>query len=559
MKYKHLFFLILSFVFLSNIQAITVAGKVTDSQTQLGINNAKVVAYNLDGTANDSDFGTISGHVFFDGSNEPILGAAVHFMATAGGPQFFAAPIAFTDSAGYYEYQLPPWDYYVMVEYYLDPVMLNPYIEFYDDVQNFAEATPVTVSDSMATENIDFGIPTPNFVSATIEGIVEDENGNPLENARVSIFSGGNNSGGIVYNLTDFTNENGEYSITIEHVSPFGNSFIVMAKKEGYKKEFYDNKPEMFLADRIIIDSSGDTLITGIDFSLEEITPLEFYSISGTVTDSLGAGLNLTIVAAFGNQLGNFGFAITDSAGNYFIPNLPQGIYYVLFYRMGYAPQFYDGAIIWEDADPIDLQSDEFGINAVLTEMPVLVFPGNINGIITSNGEPVSGVMVSVSNTNQEMMAYSMTDASGQYNISGLNNGDYTLAATKVNYQSQTQNINLDLLSGTSQVVNLNLPSGVTDVGDNVIDVPSDYVLGNNYPNPFNPSTTITFSLPEAANVKLTVINAIGQKVAELVKDNLEAGNHSITFNAENLNSGIYFYKLQVEKFVSVKNMILLK
>ncbi len=508
---------------------------------------------------NVSGFGTISGHVYFDGSNEPILGAVIHFIPTPGGPQFFAAPLAFTDSSGYYEYQLPSWDYYVMVEYYFDPVMLNPYIEFYDDVQNFAEATPVTVSDSISTENIDFGIPSPNFISATIEGKVEEENGNPLSNARVSILSGGNNSVGIIYSLEDFTNEDGEYSITIEHVTPFSNSFIVMAMKEGFKKEFYNNKPEMFLADRIIIDSPEDTTVTDIDFSLEEITPLEFYSISGTVADSLGMGLNSTIVAAFGTQLGSFGFAITDSVGDYFIPNLPEGIYYVLFYRMGYAPQFYDGAMVWEDADPIDLQANITGINAVLIEMPILVFPGNINGVITNDGEPVSGVMVSVSNSNQEMIAYSMTNASGQYNISGLNSGSYNLTATKVNYQSQTQNINFDLSNGTNQVINLNLPTGVTDVEDDVIDVPSDFTLGNNYPNPFNPSTTITYSLPEAANVKLTVFNAIGQEIANLIKGNVEAGNHSITFNAENLNSGIYFYKLETGKFVSVKKMILLK
>jgi hypothetical protein len=332
-----------------------------------------------------------------------------------------------------------------------------------------------------------------------------------------------------------------------------------MAKKEGYKKEFYDNKPEMFLADRIIIDSYEDTTVTGIDFSLEDITPLEFYSISGMVTNSVGMGLNSTIVAAFGNQLGSFGFAITDSTGNYLIPNLPQGTYYVLFYRMGYAPQFYDGAMIWEDANPIDLQTDVFGINAVLTEMPLLVFPGSINGIITNGGEPVSGVMVSVSNTNQEMMAYSMTDASGQYYINGLNTGDYTLTATKVNYQSQTQNINLDLSSGTSQVINLNLPTGVTDVEEDLRDVPSEYRLENNYPNPFNPSTTITYSIPEAAFVKLTVFNAIGQEIVKLVNRNMEAGKHTVTFDAEDLNSGIYFYKIEAGKFVQVKKMILLK
>ncbi len=85
------------------------------------------------------------------------------------------------------------------------------------------------------------------------------------------------------------------------------------------------------------------------------------------------------------------------------------------------------------------------------------------------------------------------------------------------------------------------------------------YNLSQNYPNPFNPSTTIKYSIPQASNVKLTVYNSLGQKIAELVNGSNEAGNHTVNFNASNLSSGMYFYKIEASGFSEVKKMILLK
>ena len=80
-----------------------------------------------------------------------------------------------------------------------------------------------------------------------------------------------------------------------------------------------------------------------------------------------------------------------------------------------------------------------------------------------------------------------------------------------------------------------------------------------NYPNPFNPSTTIRFSLPQAGNVKLTVYNLLGEQVIQLVNDFREAGMHTINFNASELNSGIYIYKIEAAGLVQTKKMTLLK
>jgi hypothetical protein len=80
-----------------------------------------------------------------------------------------------------------------------------------------------------------------------------------------------------------------------------------------------------------------------------------------------------------------------------------------------------------------------------------------------------------------------------------------------------------------------------------------------NYPNPFNPNTVISYQLAVSSNVELTVYNLIGQKVATLVSEKQKAGYHKIEFNAANLSSGIYFYRLQTDEFVDVKKMVLMK
>ena len=89
---------------------------------------------------------------------------------------------------------------------------------------------------------------------------------------------------------------------------------------------------------------------------------------------------------------------------------------------------------------------------------------------------------------------------------------------------------------------------------------PEAFILDQNYPNPFNSSTLIKFSLPEDVNnVRLSIYNIEGQKVAELVNAQLVAGRYSYQWDAGNIASGTYFYELKTDKFISKKKMILLK
>lgn len=89
--------------------------------------------------------------------------------------------------------------------------------------------------------------------------------------------------------------------------------------------------------------------------------------------------------------------------------------------------------------------------------------------------------------------------------------------------------------------------------------IPAEFSLSQNYPNPFNPSTKIKFALPTMANVSLKIFDLTGKQVAQLVNGSLPAGTHEYTFDASQLSSGVYFYKLESKGFTQVKKMMLVK
>lgn len=95
--------------------------------------------------------------------------------------------------------------------------------------------------------------------------------------------------------------------------------------------------------------------------------------------------------------------------------------------------------------------------------------------------------------------------------------------------------------------------------GDTVDGTPTEFALADNYPNPFNPATRLSFDLPEASNVRLTVFDALGRRVAILADGSFDAGTHAVSFNASSLPSGVYLYRIEADAFTQTKRMLLLK
>jgi hypothetical protein len=122
-----------------------------------------------------------------------------------------------------------------------------------------------------------------------------------------------------------------------------------------------------------------------------------------------------------------------------------------------------------------------------------------------------------------------------------------------------SENANTTYLPITYYLDDLKIVPTVTGVADRNNQVPVKFSLSQNYPNPFNPTTTIPFYLPEKSHVRLSLANILGQEIREIVDGEYGAGQHEVVFNAGNLAAGIYFYKIETERYTEVKKLALVK
>jgi hypothetical protein len=177
---------------------------------------------------------------------------------------------------------------------------------------------------------------------------------------------------------------------------------------------------------------------------------------------------------------------------------------------------------------------------------------GLISGYVRkSGGTAISGVSMN------GLPATSVSDSSGNYSAIINYGWSGTVVPSKPGYSFIPDSVTYTNLAGNFLTNYTATPvESVTMIEDIA---PKDYSLGINYPNPFNPFTTIRFGLPKRSQVALSVFNALGQNVAQLVNGDINAGYHEVTFDGSNLASGVYFYRLQAGSFVQTKKLLLLR
>jgi hypothetical protein len=130
------------------------------------------------------------------------------------------------------------------------------------------------------------------------------------------------------------------------------------------------------------------------------------------------------------------------------------------------------------------------------------------------------------------------------------------------------EGLNYDSTYMANLVINNNTPmipeipvvvNGIVGVDDDVPVMPQEFSVAQNYPNPFNARTSISFALPEQSDVRIEVFNLLGQKTATIAEGLFPAGNHTVTWDASDVASGVYYYKLTAGDFSAIKMMTLLK
>ena len=98
-----------------------------------------------------------------------------------------------------------------------------------------------------------------------------------------------------------------------------------------------------------------------------------------------------------------------------------------------------------------------------------------------------------------------------------------------------------------------------SDIAVNSILLPKEFILSPAYPNPFNPTTTLSFAIPIDSEVSLSIYNLQGREVSTLIEGNMDAGYHSVIWDADNHSSGVYFVKMIAGEYVKTQKLMLVK
>jgi hypothetical protein len=148
----------------------------------------------------------------------------------------------------------------------------------------------------------------------------------------------------------------------------------------------------------------------------------------------------------------------------------------------------------------------------------------------------------------------------GNSNIELTANTTHTFVPDWPNIYNNQLTILVDVGNDGTIDDTLHIENQVTDIEDQgLLLIPDEYRLEQNYPNPFNNSTVIKYSVPHTSNVVIKVFDILGNEIETLINEEKPAGTYELTWYAEGLPSGIYFYRLQAGSFVETKKMILLK
>ncbi len=495
---------------------------------------------------------TVSGILTDQNTGQPIIYGKIRFIPVFG----WGMTNVFTDSTGEFTAHLFPGTYLI---YSTAP---GYFPEYYDNVRDIFRAEKVTLKsgDSLSVNiALTQKAPPQRFM---LSGSVKDSLGNPLK-AEISVYNVASNT----FHRRIFravTDSSGNYTVNVgqsDTVVVFAHPF-----NKDYLSEFYNDKTNFLDADRIPIDSN----VSNINFVLEH-KPVYNNGISGTVTGDSGEGVSSIIFAIrLGNKIRfNHGriSTLTDSLGSYQFTNLYPGYYILLAIPQDdYLPTFfrYDSTqtLRWKNADSVMVDSNGMvtGINFTVKAIPDSG-ANTVNGRVVDNaGNPVAGTMVLATDQNQEVYSYGITNANGNYTISGLIPGSYSITPEKYDYNStQSSDVTVDYNTAYSATASFSItPESVTSVKQSSNTV-TNFVLNQNYPNPFNPTTVISYSIPNETRVTLRVYNILGKEVATLVNGEKPAGNYNIIFNGSNLASGVYFYQLTAGNFMATKKLMLIK
>jgi len=495
---------------------------------------------------------SISGTVTVQATGEPIAGAVVEaFKENAHiDPALTNAGFrAKTDELGKYTIDnLPSGKYLVLAfaEGYLP--------EFFEESAAKDSADLVVVEDNTDVENIDFTLVT----GGSISGFVGSEADSlPIGGALVRVFA--SNTG---RHLRTFTNNDGIYKVG---GLPTG-TYLVQVIAEGFVPELYDNAEHRGDATRVQVTAPLET--PGIDVYLKPHERKRGTIAGRVVADVDESPIFGAVVMAVSPRDLFPHITFTGERGFYELTDLPPGKYFVFAWAEGFIGEFYQDAHLFREADPVFVVPEQVtgGIDFGLAPNPRTGIYDIMGRVLSrETNQPIEGALVQAK-LDGEVEVNAVTDANGNFAITGLPAGEYKIESTSVGFSEDAATVTV----GEGQdAFNVNLEmqtDNVTDVGSGDDGAtPKSFALFQNYPNPFNPETTIQYQLSQAAEVTLKIFNLLGQEVRTLVNQRQPAGAHAVAWDGKDnfgrqAATGVYIFQLKAgESFKMSKRMMLVK
>jgi hypothetical protein len=497
------------------------------------------------------DLGAISGSVTVEGSDQHAM-AVVELIGAGDTPGW--GYFATTEPDGSYEISAPAGEYYVSCMIYRD----NPnggwdYLEFYDNSQDLENATIVVVIENEVTTDIDFELPLmTNLIDVSLSGRITNLDGENLAGAIIRFWE----ENGELIDEAVISGPNGLWEATLNDRLPIV-PFTISAEHDGNLLEFFSDAVSFNTA--TIFEFGGDVTMTNVDFQLDPVMS-GIFSVSGNLSDTNGDGLGHSLVAALDPEGQYLTTVSTDINGDYSFNNLNAGDIMLLYYTPGQTPVFSGGVYNQENADLIDVENADTMYNHVIDNNDHPSGPCQLAGVVDdADSNPVFGALVIAQNDLSGVSHYAFTGQNGEFIVSGMaDNSTFTVTVNMAGFATHEA----VAVTNTYQQYTLNTQyalESLTAVEEEVLKIPVSIELSQNYPNPFNPETVISYSLPVNAQVSLNVYNLIGERVAVLVNDFQTRGNYNISFNADDLSSGVYIYSLQTGDTQINRRMLLIK
>ena len=433
--------------------------------------------------------------------------------------------------------------------------------EFYENAATFEDASVIELAENETVSDIQVVLAGLDFkgISGLVKDAVTEE---PIENAYVFAMptNHGNYGGqhGDHYGVADcgnfvngiLTAEDGSYELNL----PQGDYVVaVFADSIAYMEQFYNHKDSFYEADVITL---ADEDITDINFDLISYEEQNNNSISGNIYYNSQSPDFPVFVVAVSSDEDWVETAEVQENGFYRLPNLPLKEYYVLALSQESAPTYYEDVQDFEEATAILADGDVTDININLTPIEsdgIL----ELTGYVYDQGKaPIANTSVIITDADNKPVNFAMTNSQGYYSVTGIVPDDYKVIATKIFFSSDRTEVTMD----NDDSMDFMLSPSPLGTEESI----SPILFAANFPNPFNPKTTISFNLPVSGQVSIEIFNVLGQKVKSFANASLEAGKNSVVWEGKDdkgaaVSSGIYFYKIKSDAGEITNKMLLVK